>query len=307
MNTKHAQYMLTVLQEGSITSAAKKLYVSQPSLSQMIKLVETNLGTPIFNRSTDPITLTYAGQKYIEAAKQILTINSNLAKEINEITHEDHGKIRLGIPVQRAMQVLPYILPRFKEKYPHVELEIFEHGSATIESMVREGSVDLACLTTYPKYEELQYTLIEDEDIVLLTNHHSSIAKRIPPGTPIDITEARDECFISSKPGHSVRAIQDRLFVSHDIQPKILLETISIEVGKRTVLACDAVMLCPLNYIYMSPELLPGCAVYPIKDLVNNRSFYVCHRKDLYLTKYMNDFIKILSDENRPFLRRQDV
>lgn len=47
MNLKHAQYMLTVLQEGSITSAAKKLYVSQPSLSQMIKLVETNLGTPI--------------------------------------------------------------------------------------------------------------------------------------------------------------------------------------------------------------------------------------------------------------------
>ena len=63
MNPKHAQYMLTVYQEGSITSAAKKLYVSQPSLSQMIKLVESNLGTPIFNRSTDPLTLTYAGEK----------------------------------------------------------------------------------------------------------------------------------------------------------------------------------------------------------------------------------------------------
>ena len=59
MNIKHAQYMLTVLQEGNITNAAKKLYISQPSLSQMIKLVENNLGTPIFNRSTDPITLTY--------------------------------------------------------------------------------------------------------------------------------------------------------------------------------------------------------------------------------------------------------
>lgn len=54
MNIKHAQYMLTVMQEGSITAAAKKLYISQPSLSQMIKLVETNLGTPIFNRSTEP-------------------------------------------------------------------------------------------------------------------------------------------------------------------------------------------------------------------------------------------------------------
>ena len=69
MNIKHAQYMLTVLQEGNITNAAKKLYISQPSLSQMIKLVENNLGTPIFNRSTDPITLTYAGQRYMDAAR----------------------------------------------------------------------------------------------------------------------------------------------------------------------------------------------------------------------------------------------
>lgn len=86
MNIKHVQYMLTVLQEGSITNAAKKLYISQPSLSQMIKLVENNLGTPIFNRNTEPITLTYAGQRYIDAGKQVLTINENLKKEIEEIT-----------------------------------------------------------------------------------------------------------------------------------------------------------------------------------------------------------------------------
>lgn len=102
MNIKHAQYMLTVLKEGSITAAAKKLYISQPSLSQMIKLVENTLGTPIFNRTTDPITLTYAGEKYIEAAKKILTINANLIKEIDEINHEEHGTIKLGIPVQQG-------------------------------------------------------------------------------------------------------------------------------------------------------------------------------------------------------------
>ena len=161
MNTKHAQYILTVLQEGSITAASKKLYVSQPSLSQMIKLVENNLGAPIFNRGTDPITLTYAGQKYVEAAKQVLTINQNLAREIEEINHEDHGTIRLGIPVQRAMQVLPYAFPRFQKLFPMVDLELNEFGSATVESMVLEGSLDLACLTTYPKYEELTISLLK--------------------------------------------------------------------------------------------------------------------------------------------------
>ena len=180
MNIKHAQYMLTVLKEGSITAAAKKLYISQPSLSQMIKLVENTLGTPIFNRSTDPITLTYAGEKYIEAAKKILTINDNLIKEIEEINHEEHGTIKLGIPVQRAMQVMPYVLPRFYAKYPHVKVDVRESGSANTEAAVLDGNVDLACLTTYPKHEELNYILIEEEELVLLTSRNSQLAKRIP-------------------------------------------------------------------------------------------------------------------------------
>lgn len=302
MNIKHAQYMLTVLKEGSITAAAKKLYISQPSLSQMIKLVENTLGTPIFNRSTDPITLTYAGEKYIEAAKKILTINDNLIKEIEEINHDEHGTIKLGIPVQRAMQVMPYVLPRFYAKYPHVKVDVRESGSANTEAAVLDGNVDLACLTTYPKHEELNYILIEEEELVLLTSRNSQLAKRIPSGTPISITEAKNEKFISSKVGHSVRDTQDRLFVTYDIQPEILMETSSIEVGKRTAIACDAVMICPINYIEMTPELHPGCCVYPIQGIEQRRSFYVCHRKELYLTKYMRDFIEILSGLEKAFL-----
>lgn len=302
MNIKHAQYMLTVLKEGSITAAAKKLYISQPSLSQMIKLVENTLGTPIFNRSTDPITLTYAGEKYIEAAKKILTINDNLIKEIEEINHEEHGTIKLGIPVQRAMQVMPYVLPRFYAKYPHVKVDVRESGSTNTEAAVLDGNVDLACLTTYPKHEELNYILIEEEELVLLTSRNSQLAKRIPSGTPISITEAKNEKFISSKVGHSVRDTQDRLFVTYDIQPEILMETSSIEVGKRTAIACDAVMICPINYIEMTPELHPGCCVYPIQGIEQRRSFYVCHRKELYLTKYMRDFIEILSGLEKAFL-----
>lgn len=302
MNIKHAQYMLTVLKEGSITAAAKKLYISQPSLSQMIKLVENTLGTPIFNRSTDPITLTYAGEKYIEAAKKILTISDNLIKEIEEINHEEHGTIKLGIPVQRAMQVMPYVLPRFYAKYPHVKVDVRESGSANTEAAVLDGNVDLACLTTYPKHEELNYILIEEEELVLLTSRNSQLAKRIPSGTPISITEAKNEKFISSKVGHSVRDTQDRLFVTYDIQPEILMETSSIEVGKRTAIACDAVMICPINYIEMTPELHPGCCVYPIQGIEQRRSFYVCHRKELYLTKYMRDFIEILSGLEKAFL-----
>ena len=296
MNEKHMQYVLTVLKEGSFTNAAKKLYVSQPSLSQIIKTAESNLGAPIFNRSTDPITLTPAGQLYVEAARQVTTISTNLVKQVEELSNEEFGKIRLGISVQRGMELLPELYPRFKKRFPHVEIELHEQGSATMEKSVLEGEVGIALLTTFPKHADLYYDLIQEEQLVLIVNRECELAKRIAPGTPIDILEARDETFVSSQSGHSVRTIQDSLFITRDMKPKIDLVTISIEVGKHVVAASPVVMACPDSYVETDNSPDSAYFSYPILGVENPRHFYACYRKDMYLTKYMKGFLEILHE-----------
>ena len=296
MNEKHMQYVLTVLKEGSFTNAAKKLYVSQPSLSQIIKTAESNLGAPIFDRSTDPITLTPAGQLYVEAARQVTTISTNLRKQVEELSKEEFGTIRLGISVQRGMELLPELYPRFKKRFPHVGLELHEQGSATMEKSVLEGEVGIALLTTFPRHEELVYDLILEEKLVLIVNRECELAKRIAPGTPIDILEARDETFISSQSGHSVRTIQDSLFITRDMKPKIDLVTISIEVGKHVVAASPVVMACPDSYVETDNSPDSAYFSYPILGVENPRHFYACYRKDMYLTKYMKGFLEILHE-----------
>lgn len=296
MNEKHMQYVLTVLKEGSFTNAAKKLYVSQPSLSQIIKTAESNLGAPIFDRSTDPITLTPAGQLYVEAARQVTTISTNLRKQVEELSKEEFGTIRLGISVQRGMELLPELYPRFKKRFPHVGLELHEQGSATMEKSVLEGEVGIALLTTFPRHEELVYDLIQEEKLVLIVNRECELAKRIAPGTPIDILEARDETFISSQSGHSVRTIQDSLFITRDMKPKIDLVTISIEVGKHVVAASPVVMACPNSYVETDNSPDSAYFSYPILGVENPRHFYACYRKDMYLTKYMKGFLEILHE-----------
>lgn len=296
MNEKHKQYVLTVLKEGSFTNAAKKLYVSQPSLSQIIKTAESNLGAPIFDRSTDPITLTPAGQLYVEAARQVTTISTNLRKQVEELSKEEFGTIRLGISVQRGMELLPELYPRFKKRFPHVGLELHEQGSATMEKSVLEGEVGIALLTTFPRHEELVYDLIQEEKLVLIVNRECELAKRIAPGTPIDILEARDETFISSQSGHSVRTIQDSLFITRDMKPKIDLVTISIEVGKHVVAASPVVMACPDSYVETDNSPDSAYFSYPILGVENPRHFYACYRKDMYLTKYMKGFLEILHE-----------
>ena len=296
MNEKHMQYVLTVLKEGSFTNAAKKLYVSQPSLSQIIKTAESNLGAPIFDRSTDPITLTPAGQLYVEAARQVTTISTNLRKQVEELSKEEFGTIRLGISVKRGMELLPELYPRFKKRFPHVGLELHEQGSATMEKSVLEGEVGIALLTTFPRHEELVYDLIQEEKLVLIVNRECELAKRIAPGTPIDILEARDETFISSQSGHSVRTIQDSLFIARDMKPKIDLVTISIEVGKHVVAASPVVMACPDSYVETDNSPDSAYFSYPILGVENPRHFYACYRKDMYLTKYMKGFLEILHE-----------
>lgn len=296
MNEKHMQYVLTVLKEGSFTNAAKKLYVSQPSLSQIIKTAESNLGAPIFDRSTDPITLTPAGQLYVEAARQVTTISTNLRKQVEELSKEEFGTIRFGISVQRGMELLPELYPRFKKRFPHVGLELHEQGSATMEKSVLGGEVGIALLTTSPRHEELVYDLIQEEKLVLIVNRECELAKRIAPGTPIDILEARDETFISSQSGHSVRTIQDSLFITRDMKPKIDLVTISIEVGKHVVAASPVVMACPDSYVETDNSPDSAYFSYPILGVENPRHFYACYRKDMYLTKYMKGFLEILHE-----------
>lgn len=296
MNEKHMQYVLTVLKEGSFTNAAKKLYVSQPSLSQIIKTAESNLGAPIFDRSTDPITLTPAGQLYVEAARQVTTISTNLRKQVEELSKEEFGTILLGISVQRGMELLPELYPRFKKRFPHVGLELHEQGSATMEKSVLEGEVGIALLTTFPRHEELVYDLIQEEKLVLIVNRECELAKRIAPGTPIDILEARDETFISSQSGHSVRTIQDSLFITRGMKPKIDLVTISIEVGKHVVAASPVVMACPDSYVETDNSPDSAYFSYPILGVENPRHFYACYRKDMYLTKYMKGFLEILHE-----------
>ena len=300
MNEKHMQYVLTVLKEGSFTNAAKKLYVSQPSLSQIIKTAESNLGAPIFDRSTDPITLTPAGQLYVEAARQVTTISTNLRKQVEELSKEEFGTIRLGISVQRGMELLPELYPRFKKRFPHVGLELHEQGSATMEKSVLEGEVGIALLTTFPRHEELVYDLIQEEKLVLIVNRECELAKRIAPGTPIDILEARDETFISSQSGHSVRTIQDSLFITRDMKPKIDLVTISIEVGKHVVAASPVVMACPDSYVETDNSPDSAYFSYPILGVENPRHFYACYRKDMYLTKYMKGFLEVLHALRNP-------
>lgn len=296
MNLKQAHYIQTIAECGSITAAAKKLYVSQPSLSQMLRHVEEELGVEIFDRSVTPFQTTYAGEKYLHAAQIMLAAQQQLESEIREIRHEHSGRLRLGVSVSRGMQVLPLVIPKFAKRFPKVKVELVESGSNTLDALVQEGKIDLALAAIESVSPNMTYELIERETIGILAGRDSKIARNRASGTPVTIEDVKDELFVSLCKGHSARVVQDKLFRRAGCTPKILIETDSLEIGKRITLDAGACMILPNIYIDDYVAHKKG-EFFPLASVEHNRHFYACYRKDAFIPQYMHSFIQIVIDE----------
>lgn len=292
MNMKQALYFKTIAQYGTITAAAKQLYISQPSLSQTLRQIEDEVGTPLFDRSTSPFHLTYAGERYLKAVEAMLDIETRLKEEIESIRRDDGGRLRLGISVTRAMQVLPDVIPIFTKAYPNVTIELTEAASASLEGLLQKGQIDLALAALEANEANIAYELIEKESIGILAGKDSQLAQLVPSGTPISLEMVEKEAFVFLDTSHSSRIIQDRLFRRYNIRPKILLETSSLEVARRVALKSGACMVLPDVY---ADEFVfnSGGAFYPLKDYENHRHFYACYRNDENTKKYIRDFVSI--------------
>ena len=293
MNIKQAQYIQTIANEGSITAAAKKLYISQPSLSQMVRQVEKELGVTLFDRTSLPLRLTYAGEKYLECAHTMIVATDRLENQLQDIRQENSGHLRLGISVQRGMRILPLAMSKFIARYPNVSLELRETGSVRMEDLLRYGEIDLAFAALESTSARFDYKLIEKETTGILVGRSSKLAERFESGTAIPLKEAKNEQFVSLKQGHSIRVVQDQLFRMLDIDPKILMEVDSLEMAKRVTVSCGACMLCP--DIYFDETVIKKGVFYPLKGVENHRHFYACWRKGEDLPRYAEDLIEIVA------------
>jgi len=299
MNLKRARYINAIYEAGGVTAAAKKLFVSQPSLSQTVRLVEQELGISIFERGVTPPKLTYAGEKYLETARIMIAQEEQLSSILENIRNEAQGCLRLGVSIQRGMQLLPLVLPEFSRRYPDVQLLLEERGSELLEKNAEEGKIDLALLTTEPSHSRLKYILIENESYVLLSSRSGALSGRFRPGDSISLLDAAGERFVALKPGHNVRGIQDRVFARCGITPNILVETDSVEAAIRITAACGCCMLCPQVFVRSDPAIAGVGVCYQVRELTEERHFYACHRREKYLPAYTLAFIELVQAATR--------
>lgn len=297
MDFKQFEYVLAIAEEKSFSKAAKKLYISQPSLSQYINRLETQLGVLLFDRTTSPLALTYEGSLYIDTANKILRFLSDLQKNYDDISKLAAGRLNIGLTPSKANNPLPQILPVFRNKYPNVELIITEDSSANLEEMLVRGQVDVCIMNLPIKNKGVEYERIFDEKILLAAPPESSISSQ-PTDTGfdyIDLSLLQDEQFILLKPGQRLRQIADNIFAQNGFKPKILLETRSIETSLRLSASGMGYSFVPEASVMFS-GLLHTPKYYTICHPPLTWSLVVAYRTGTYRTKASLAFADVVKE-----------
>ena len=145
MRLSQLRYFIEIAKTKSLTKAAKKLLVSQPSLTVSIKNLEEELDVSLFTRVKKRLQLTKEGEYYYRELEKIL---GNL-DDLNDIMKEfgtEQRSVKIGSPPMTASFILPKIFMGFQKKYPDINLEVFEYGALESKRLLKEGKLDLAIM-----------------------------------------------------------------------------------------------------------------------------------------------------------------
>lgn len=225
--------VLQVAKDGTFSAAAKHLYISQPSLSQCIKKVETELGVRLFDRSQTPLALTTAGEIYVRQAKEILRIRQALVQEVADLSELRTGSLTIGSSRTRSACFLIDPLVAFHRQYPGIQLAIKEAPVRTLEEYAAAGTVDFALL--------YGSSLRADFDSVELCRERTMLA--LPKSHPLARAYAEDdvqgfprisfaamdgEPFIRLQPRRQMAEVYDKLCKDSGAEPHVIFEANSI-------------------------------------------------------------------------------
>src|SRR5580698_10433988 len=130
MDERRLSYFLAVVDEGSVTRAARRLRVAQPSLSQAVRALESELGAALFDRVGRGLRLSAAGEALVGPARQVLRAFDEARDAITGIVELTTGRLELAALATLAVDPMANLIGRFRERYPGIEVRVHEPESA---------------------------------------------------------------------------------------------------------------------------------------------------------------------------------
>lgn len=234
MDLHQIEYIIAIEQEGSISKAASRLFLTQSALNQQLLRLEKELGTPLFERKKHGMIPTYAGRMYLTTARQMVDMKQQTYRIIHDICEENTGEISLSYTPERGSLMFSQLYPVFHAKYPQISFRIHEARGRKMEQLLLQKEVTLAC-TAYDihnKNPDFEYWAMSEELIVLGLPASHPLAylagERSWEAFPeIDLNLLRTEQFTMNSKETIIRSMVDDAFIQAGYHPHVLFESSS--------------------------------------------------------------------------------
>lgn len=223
MELRQIRYFLTLAEECHFGRAAARLHVAQPALSQQIKQLERELGTPLFHRSTRHVELTEAGRHLTGYARTLLAEAERARVHMTELATGHAGRVSVGFIGTATYDVLPRVARTVRARLPHITLDLRgELLTPQLADGLLDGTYDLAVFRSGAATEEVNSTPLRTEPLVAVLPAHHPLAT----SPQISLGSLAGEPFVIH-PAQARSAMHDRVLSAcrrAGFQPPSLVE-----------------------------------------------------------------------------------
>ena len=167
MNLQQIEYIVALDKYKSFSKAAEKCFITQATLSTMVKKLEEELDVVIFDRKTTPIITTDAGRMIISESLQLINHSNKIKQLSSELQGKVEGELRIGVIPTIAGNLLHRILPRIIAAYPKLKLIIREVNTEAIIAQLKKGEIDVGIASTPLKNSGMEEDILYYEKIII--------------------------------------------------------------------------------------------------------------------------------------------
>ena len=299
-NYKQLQYVIAIADKKSISRAARDLYVSQPALTKYLNTLESELGVQLFDRTSTPIQLTYAGEVYLKYAKAQFGLEKKMQSEMEEISKARRGRINLGIGVGQGEYWLPRILPAYSRAYPGIEVHIYDGAQQDYEDMLSRGNIDIAISSWTSYSDKFCYEEICEENILLYMSPNDPILKDVDFSNsdidhPVYIHPEllNGATLITTRPVHSTSRTVSQILARFDIKPGKRFCVESCNTAYSLAVEGMGVAFFPRSS-YFSPGYHKKPVCCTVVDPPCKRKIVAAYRKEDPLSNITQKFIDVV-------------
>ena len=289
MTIRHLQIFVAVADCGKMRAAAERLHISQPSVSQAVRELESYYNIKLFERLSQRIYITETGKKLLPYARHIIDSFETMEGFINDTS--SGNVIRVGGSVSVGTRLLPPMIKSLENEVPDVDVCVSVDNTAAIEGKIQRSELDIAVVEGIVRSDELVKKDIYDDELVLVVGPEHELFNH--PG--IKLKELTKHALISRESGSVERNQFEQFLLEHDIKMKNKWSCSNTETIKKAVLNGEGIAI--LSRMVIEKEIAAGeVRVLNVENTRMKRKIKLIYHKNKYISQSMKQFIDICTD-----------